>query len=108
MELVDKTDMKKGKMDIREQIWELLLSKGFRESAHSSKILKKEIEITSLAELGDATVIDGEGKLIRMEKLVVKYKFGANNLQKFYGDNKRWSVPFCRLTIKDGKITKKK
>lgn len=67
------------KIDIRTQIWDLLKSKGYIESNRSTKILSK--------------VSDG---------IAVKYKFSANNLQKFRGDFKLWSVPFCCLCINDG------
>ncbi len=99
MEILNSLEIKsKEKVDIREQIWGLLKSKGFEKSSHSNKILKKQIEVRnpdSQSEYPTRTV-------------TLKYRFGANNLQKFTGDFKNYSIPFCRLTVVDGKITKKK
>ena len=68
--------------EIKNDIWNLLLSKGFKISTHSAKILHHPEQ-------------------------AIKYRFGKNNLQKFRGGIKVASVPFSRLEIKDGKITKK-
>ncbi len=99
MEIANEVVVKKGKVDIRDQIWELLKSKGFRESSHSDKILKKQITIKNP---------DGFPNSPATVEITVKYKFGANNLQKFIGGFKKYSIPFCRLTVENGKITKKK
>ena len=69
---------------IKEDIRNLLLSKGFNESAYSGRILHHpNIE------------------------LEIKYRFGKNNFQKFRHGIKVFSIPFSRLEIKDGKISKK-
>lgn len=79
---------------IREDIWNLLKSKGFRESTHSRNILKKDIDVTRKID---------NSKI----KLTVKYKFGKNNLQKFHDEFKKYSIPFKNLKISDeGKITR--
>lgn len=108
MEVVNEIPVpKREKKDIREQIWDMLLSKGFRESSHSSRILKKEVTASVPARLGEADAIEKDGKPVRRVNIVVKYVFRKNNLQKFKGGFKAYSIPFCKLTIKDGKITKK-
>jgi len=76
---------------IKEEIWNMLLAKGFKVSAHSNKVLKKDIEVMKK---------DSSVKL----SVIVKYKFGKNNLQKFHDDFKKYSIPFKHLDIKDGKI----
>lgn len=73
--------------EIKNDIWNLLLSKGYNLSSHSNKILK---------------LLDP--KYPGME---IKYRFGKNNLQKFRSGLKVASIPFSRLEIRDGKITKK-
>lgn len=67
---------------IKEDIRNLLLSKGFKESSHSIKILHHPTE-------------------------EIKYRFGKNNFQKFRHGTKVFSIPFSHLEIRDGKITKK-
>jgi len=78
---------------IREEIWDLLKSKGFKESAHSGKILRKDVEIMK------------KDSLVKLS-ITVKYKFGKNNLQKFHDEFKKYSIPFKHLSIVDGKIIK--
>jgi hypothetical protein len=78
---------------IREEIWDLLKSKGFKESAHGRKILKKDVEVTRTVD---------NSKI----KLTIKYKFGKNNLYKFYGGLKKYSIPFKHIGIVDGRITR--
>lgn len=78
---------------IREDIWNLLKTKGFKESTHSGNILKKDIEVI----LHNST---------QKSKMTIKYKFGKNNLQKFHDEFKKYSIPFKHLDIKDGKITR--
>lgn len=79
---------------IREDIWNLLKSKGYKESAHSGNILKKDVEVTRKID---------NSKI----KLTIKYKFGKNNLQKFHAGFKKYSISFKDLTISpEGKITR--
>lgn len=81
------------KADTKEQIWNLLPTKGYEISNHSDRILKQRIEITT-----------GDGRKL---SVVSKYVFGKNNLQKFHDTVKKFSIPFCHLTIINGKITRK-
>ena len=86
------------KKNIREEIWDLLVSKGYEVSSHSSVILKKEFEVNRTDH--------STGKPMKTV-FVRKYRFGKNNLQKFTGSIKGWSIPFCRLVVREGKIAKK-
>ena len=85
------------KQNIKEQIWNLLVLKGFKVSSHSNIILRKEIEVKNPDIKSEHLTISH----------IIKYKFGSNNLQKFTNNFKNYSIPFCHLTIIDGKITKK-
>jgi len=79
---------------IKQEIWDLLLSRGYKISPHSNLILKRFVEIE-------------DSKTGRKSEREVKYKFGSNNLQKFIGGVKRYSISYKRLDIIGDKITNK-
>ena len=67
--------------EIKNDIWNFLLSKGFTVSRHSNKILHSPNPLEEM-----------------------KYAFGKINLKKWSHGIKRYSIPFSRLEVKDGKI----
>lgn len=79
--------MSKKTQETKEAIWNNLISRGYKLSSHSNKILR----------FPDPKYPGEE----------IKYRFGKNNLLKFRMGSKVASVPFSRLEIKDGKIVKK-
>ncbi len=83
---------------IKDDIRNLLLSKGYVVSNQSTRILTK---------IREMEIPDAETGYIRILETKIKYRFGKNNLQKFSDGIKRYSVPFSRIEIKEGKIKKK-